>query len=170
MDSFTPRNWSCSSSAFPAAAPHVIPTQQQCGHLPDCHGFHSLGEQKMPHWCLNVPSGFPHKSHTHQQMKIQEIDPCGCWRLVIPRKEIEGNTFPSRTCSLSHTLAAPLSSLSASATPDSLKAGVKGCRGVHYVKIHQQIRPFQARDHPSIAVRANKTQGYTSLPTFLKMG
>lgn len=119
--------------------------------------------------CLNASSGYPHKFHPHQWMTNQDW-PLQLLRVWSPqRKEMEENIFPSHTCSLSHTQPAPAFSLPTSGTPDSLKAAVKGCRGVHSVKTHQQSRPFQARDQPSIAVRSNKTQAHTSLLVFLKL-
>lgn len=75
--------YSPQSAAAPEALSPLLPrsaalTRQQGGHLLDSCGLHRLGEQKMSHWCLNVPSGYPHKPHLHQWVTNQEIDPCSC--------------------------------------------------------------------------------------------
>lgn len=161
---------SCSWSIFPAAAPQCYSQLAQWRYLLDCHGFHRLDGQKMSHWCLNVPSGYPQKSHLHQWVKNQELDPCSYWRFG----HLKGKKW-RRTLSqpylqpFSHTASSPIFPAYI-CNSWFLKDRMKGCRGVYYVKTYQQYRPFQARNHPSTAVRANKTQGHTSPWAFLKLG
>lgn len=87
--------------------------------------------------------------------------------MVISRGRNGGEHFPQPYLQpLSHTASSP-SSLPASASPDSLKAGVKGCRGVHCVKIHQQSRAFQ--ESPQYCCKS-KQNPKTYLPPNISQG
>lgn len=122
---------SYSSSALPCCRPATLFPPS------DSEEVFWAGGERMSHWCLNAPSGHPHRAKSSVGEKLRSplsylLRVWSSWS-----KEMEENAFPGCICNLSHILPAPPSSLPHPATPGSLKTRVKGCRGIHCVKIHR---------------------------------